>query len=410
MKANSFELINGTRILHIAVPHTRVVHCGLILATGSRHETAPENGIAHFIEHMVFKGTQRRKTYHILNYLESVGGDLNAYTTKEKTVLYASIRSEYLQRAIELLSDIAFHSTFPEKEIAKEKQVIAEEIDMYRDAPEEAIFEDFDGILFPDHPMGRPILGTRETLQTFNQAQLFEYTRRNYAGTRTVLSVVGNVSFEKVVHWAKKYLSDLPAGSKLPPNEPIPAYQKVSKTDETTGQQAHIILGNRAYPRRQGLFVPFYLLNNYLGGPANNTLLNLNIREKYGLTYSIYSSYSPYVDTGAWTAYFACEPRYINRIRDLTLRELRQLRNQRISDLKLSRIKTQLVGQMTINDEQALGQMLAMGKNFLDFGQHFTLEEMVSDLEKVTSSQVLEAANEVFAEDQISTLIFLPEE
>lgn len=409
MKANSLELNNGLRILHIAIPHTRVVHCGIILNTGSRHEIESENGIAHFIEHMIFKGTNRRKTYHILNYLESLGGDLNAYTTKEKTVIYATIRAEYIQRAIELLSDIAFNSTFLEKEIAKEKQVVAEEIDMYRDTPEEAIFEDFDQLLFQKDPLGRPILGSRESIADFNHDQLKQFTQRNYTGSRTVLAVVGNIPFKKVCHWAKKYLSDLPKGKVLPKNKALTQYQARQETTESTGQQAHFLLGNRAYPRRKGLFIPFYLLNNYLGGPANNTRLNLNIREKHGLTYSIYSTYTPFSDTGEWSVYFACEPRYLNRVRNLTLSELKHFRNKKIGSLRLNQIKKQLIGQLTIGHENLLGQMLALGKNELDFNKFFSLEEMALDIEKVTASEILEAANQVFAQDQLSSLIYLPE-
>ena len=396
-------------MVHIEIPYTRAVHCGVIINAGSRDEFENEIGMAHFIEHMIFKGTSNRKTFHILNYLESVGGDLNAYTTKEKTCLYASIPSEHFNRAADLLADITFNSTFPEKEILKEKQVISEEIDMYRDTPEEAIFEDFDYVTFPKHPLGHPILGTKETIESFDREGLKKFVNRNYAAEGIVFSVVGNVPFKKVVKTAEKLFGDR-ALPPLPPQAvPNDAYTIVKLTETIPTQQSHRLIGGLAYPLRKGRYVPFYLLNNYLGGPANNSLLSLNIREKYGLSYNIYSFYSAYSDAGSWGVYFGCEPKNTSRIDQLVRKELDHLRNTKIGSLRLNQIKKQMIGQMILGYEQPVSQMLAMGKNIIDFDNHYLLSELISQVEAVTAEAMLEAAQEIFHPGRLSVLSYLPE-
>lgn len=407
MEIQSIMLENGIQILHKQVPYTQVLHCGFVMDTGSRDELSHEMGMAHFIEHMIFKGTTRRKTFHILNYLESVGGDLNAYTTKEKTCYFASISADYFTRALDLLTDITFNSTFPEKEMVKERQVIAEEIDMYADSPEEAIFDDFDQVLFPGHTLGHPILGSKESISQFTREQLQAFTQRNYAQGKIVFSVVGNVSWKKVLRDVKKYLEPLkiPNGHLRTLNSgnlDSDQRQRVQKKI----QQSHTIIGNRSFPVGHPLYYAFYLLNNYLGGPAMNSRLSLNIREKYGLSYNIYSFNSPYRDTGAWGIYYGCEPGNRDRLESLVRKELKQLRTQTVKDLKLGQIKKQLIGQTRLSYENLLSQTLAFAKEWLNFKRPFSLAENERKIEAVTAEQLMEAANQVFAEDNLRVLIY----
>lgn len=406
MDVKNIELANGLRVLYKQVPYTSTVHCGYIINSGSRDDAREDSGIAHFIEHMIFKGTVRRKTFHIVNYLESVGGDLNAYTTKEKTCFYASLISDYFDRATELLTDITFNSIFPEKEIVKEKQVIFEEIDMYRNAPDEAIFEDFDELIFPGHSLGAPILGTKDTIVRFTQDQLFRHIQDSFTQDNIIFSIVGNVTQAQVNQVIRKYLEPLvlPSGRKA---RILPAqFQQADQEVEITTNQAHEILGGWAYPVRQGHYVPFMLLNNLLGGPAMNSRLSLNIREKYGLTYNISSFYAPYLDSGIWGVYYACEGNNLERIRRMVFRELDTLRNNKLGVLRLNQAKKQLKGQLALGNENLLSQMLGMAKDILDFGNHLSFAEYLATIDAVTESQILEAANEIFARDSLSRITY----
>ncbi len=406
MDTKIIELANGLRVLYKYVPYTRAVHCGYVINSGSRDDALEDAGIAHFIEHMIFKGTARRKTFHIVNYLESVGGDLNAYTTKEKTCLYASMVAEHFDRATELLTDIAFNSTFPHKEIVKEKQVIAEEIDMYRNAPDEAIFEDFDQLIFPDHSLGTPILGTKDSIQDFTQDKLIQHIRKSFTQGQIVFSIVGNVTEAMVRRVIHKYLAPLELPGGLPIRMKPTVSNQLEQDIEITMNQAHEILGGWAYPLRQKHYVPFLLLNNILGGPAMNSRLSLNIREKYGLTYSISSFYAPYLDSGIWGIYYACENGNLNRVRKLVYREMKSLTDNQLGIVRLSQAKKQLAGQITLGYENLLTQMLGMAKDLLDFGNVLSFSDYLEEIESVTAGQVMEAANEIFAKDAVSRLTY----
>ena len=388
------------------IPYTRTVHCGYVINAGSRDDDGDEMGMAHFIEHMIFKGTRKRKTFHILNYLESVGGDVNAYTTKEKTCFYASLASEYLDRATELLTDITFHSTFPVNELAKERQVISEEIDMYRESPDEAIFEDFDEMIFPEHHLGRPILGTKESIRRFEQNDLLRHIRSSFTQGNVVYGIVGNVSEKEVQKIIDKYLTplELPTGSleRVQPNG-----QKIfSKQVAITNGQAHEILGGRAYALRKDRYTPFLLLNNLLGGPAMNSRLNLNIREKHGLTYNISTFYSPFCDSGIWGVYYACEPKNLERIHRMVQKELKELAAKPLGTLRLNQAKKQLSGQMILGYENLLTQMLSMAQDILDFDHILTFADYLEDIESVTALQMQEAAEEVFASQKLSRITY----
>ena len=406
MESRIIELPNGLRIIYQYVSWTRAVHCGYVINSGSRDDMHGEMGMAHFIEHMIFKGTVKRKTFHILNYLESVGGDLNAYTTREKTCLYASMVAEHFERAVELLTDIAFNSTFPEKEIIKEKQVIAEEIDMYRNVPDEAIFEDFDEMIFPDHSLGHPILGTKSSINGFTRNLVKQRISRSFTRDQIVLSIVGNVSEKEVRRIIQKYLShlELPSGNhqRLKPGTNL-LDNKIVPIDQ---EQAHEIIGGRSYPLRKELYVPFLLLNNILGGPAMNSRLNLNIREKHGLTYSIHSFYTPYVDSGIWGVYFACESRNMKRIRRLIFKELKSFQNKPLGNISLNQAKKQLTGQLILSHENLLTQMLSTAADLLDFGSLTPFASYIESIEAVTAAQIQEAARQIFKEEELTTITY----
>lgn len=407
MKSKQFELSNGIRVVYTYVPYTRAVHCGYVIDVGSRDDWEGEMGMAHFIEHMIFKGTVRRKTFHILNYLESVGGDLNAYTTKEKTCLYASLVADYFERATELLTDIAFHSIFPKREIVKEKQVISEEIDLYRNAPDEAIFEDFDQMIFPGHSLGHPILGTKESIRTFTQDRVVAHLGRSFVQDRMVFSIVGNVKEKEVLRVLDKYVASqsIPTSSRqrIRPQSPQLLDHQVV---EIPTDQVHEIIGGRAYALRKDHYIPFLVMNNLLGGPSMNSRLNLNIREKHGLTYNIYSFYSPYLDSGIWGIYYACEQRNLERIRRLVYRELKLLREKPLGVLNLSRAKKQLIGQLTLGAESLLGQMLGTAKELLDFDQVTSFVEYIDAIEAVTAQEIQDTADEIFHQSPFSHITY----
>ncbi len=406
METIVYELQNGLRVIYKYIPYTQTVHCGYVINAGSRDDREGEMGMAHFIEHMIFKGTTKRKTFHILNYLESVGGDVNAYTTKEKTCLYASMVSEYFERATELLTDITFHSTFPEREIVKEKQVISEEIDLYRNIPEEAIFEDFDEMIYPNHSLGHPILGTKDSIRSFTKNKVKNHLDRSFIQDQVVYSIVGNVSRKKVERVIAKYLDplEIPHGEKrlTPPSHT----RNFRQESGIISDQAHIIFGGKAYPLRKDNYVPFLVLNNLLGGPAMNTRLNLNIRERFGLTYNISSFYTPYIDSGIWGIYYACEKSNMERIHKLVWKEMNNLKNKPLGIIRLSQAKKQLAGQMILGHENLLNQMLSMAKDILDFGSIIPQEEFIADIQKVTANQIQDAAHEIFREEEISTIVY----
>lgn len=396
MEAIVFELPNGLRVIYKYIPYTRIVHCGYVINSGSRDDNEKETGMAHFIEHMVFKGTEKRDYFEILNYLDSLGGDLNAYTTKEKTCLYASLRSEYFDRAVDLLTDITFYSTFPSKEVSKEKEVISEEIDMYREAPDEAIFEDFDEMVYPQHSLGHPILGTKESVKSFTRQKTKAHIQHTYTAENIVFSIVGNVSAAEVQEAIDRYLRpQLMIAGNIQRRAPEIAPEKERIVSIPT-QQTHEILGGRAYSLNDPRHVPFLLLNNMLGGPAMNSLLNLNVREKYGLTYSINSFYTPFVDSGIWGIYYACEPKNLGRIRQLVRKELRNLVKNPWDEIQLSQAKRQLIGQMTLSYESLLNQMLGMAKDLLDYGRIIEFNEIVDNVESIQALQLAEVANELF--------------
>lgn len=405
MDIQQITLPNGLRLVH-SPTEGAVAHCAVFLNTGSRDEAEEENGLAHFIEHILFKGTQKRRAYHILSRLENVGGDLNAYTTKEETCIYASFLPEHLERSLELFADILFHSTFPEKEILREKEIIQDEINGYLDTPFDQIFDDFETQLFDGHPLGRNILGTAQSLQTFGKGMVEAFIRRNYRNTGTIICTMGPASFRQVQKMVEKHFSEIPWGLGERPRSGMNGYKPSQKIVERQGYQSHAILGGRAYPMGHPGQWTLTLLSNLLGGAGMNSRLNLSIREKSGLAYHTESSYHPYSDTGVFEIYLGADRANIQRVIQLAQKECNRLRNERLGSLQLQRARQQLKGQVAIAAESKLNVLLSMGKSLLLKDQIQSLGEIYREIDAVDQSGILEMANDILAPEKMSALIF----
>lgn len=404
-----YTLPNGIRIVHKQVPHTQIAHCGIMLDIGSRDELPQQEGLAHFWEHMAFKGTKKRKSFHIINRLETVGGELNAYTTKEKVCFHASVLGLHFEKATELLADIAFHSVFPEKQIEKERSVILEEMAMYYDSPEDALQDDFDQVVFKNHPLGGNILGTPETVRAFTREQLQEFIGENLDTERVVFSSVSSWPFSKVKKIALKYFSDIPHRTserkRLAPDH----YEPQRVTVERPMTQAQCAIGRPSYALPDPRRLPFFMLVNLLGGPGMNSRLNMNLREKYGLVYSIEASYTPFLDTGFLGIYFGTDQKHLDRSHTLISRELKALREKPLTKLQLHNTKEQLMGQLAMSEEGNQSFMLTMAKSILDTGKLDSLNEIFTEIRQVEAGLLQDLANEMFDENRMSYLTFLPE-
>ncbi|TFV93255.1 insulinase family protein [Algoriphagus kandeliae] len=402
------ELANGIRIVHQEVSHTRLVHCGFILNIGSRDETKEQEGLAHFWEHMAFKGTKKRKTFHILNRLESLGGELNAYTTKEKICFYASVLKDHYSKAAELLYDITFNSTFPAKEIEKERQVILEEMAMYRDSPDDSIQDELDALVFENHALGRNILGNEETVGRFTQQDFFDFIASRLDTSQIVFSVVGNISFSKAVRAIEGMLSEIPTKRALYIRSGFKDYQAKAEQVKRDITQSLCGMGRPAYslhdPKRYKLF----LLNNILGGPSMNSRLNMALREKHGLVYSIESSYQPFSDIGFFGIFFGTEEKTLPKAKKIVRKELNRLREKKLGTLQLHMAKEQAMGQMAMAEENYAALMLVFGKSLIDHGKIDPLERIFTQIRQTTAEELLEIANEIFDPNQITDLTYLP--
>ncbi|HZY24928.1 MAG TPA: pitrilysin family protein [Bacteroidales bacterium] len=398
-------LDNGIRLVHHRIPGL-VGHCGLIINIGSRNETASEHGVAHFIEHMLFKGTKKRRAYHILSRLEDVGGELNAYTTKEETAIHASFLKEDYERAIELISDIAFNSVFPEKEIEKEKDVVIDEINSYLDNPSELIFDDFEELIFSDQPIARNILGTPESVKSISGEMLNNFISNNYDTSQMVFCSVGNISDENILRLFRTYFGGIVTNKKVQKNNEFWIYKPASLTKKMDTYQNHCIMGNIAYnlkdKRRMGMF----LLNNILGGQGLNSRLNLSLREKNGLAYNIESSYNPYYDTGVFSIYFGTDSQYLNKSILLATNELKRLRTTKLGTIQLSKAKNQIKGYLARGYENHESLMLSLGKSLVIFDKIDSIEDLCRQIDGVTASELLETANDIFEPGKMSTLIY----
>jgi len=398
-------LNNGIRLVHHRTQGI-VAYCGLIINTGSRDETESEHGIAHLIEHMLFKGTEKRKTYHILSRLEDVGGELNAYTTKEETAVYASFMNEDYERAFEIISDITFNSVFPAREIEKEKDVIVEEINSCLDNPAELIFDDFEELIFPNQAIGRNILGTPATVRSFTQKNISDFISNNYHTNEMVFCSVGNISEARILKLFNKYFSDIP----LKISEIRPAtdwlYKPVSVTSNINTFQNHCILGNIAYNLKDDRRMSMFLLNNILGGQGLNSRLNLSLREKNGLAYNVESNYNPYYDTGVFSIYFGTDSHNLDKSLSIAMTELHRLCSSKLGIIQMSRAKNQIKGYLARGYENYESLMLSLGKSLLAFGKIDSPEEIYTKIDRISSSDLLDTANDIFEPAKLSTLIY----
>jgi predicted Zn-dependent peptidase len=399
------SLDNDIRLVHYRIPGL-VAHCGIIINTGSRDETIAEHGIAHFIEHMLFKGTKKRKAYHILSRLEDVGGELNAYTTKEETAIHASFLKEDYERAIELISDITFHSVFPEKEIEKEKDVVIEEINSYLDNPSELIYDDFEELIFSNRPIGRNILGTPESVKSFSQKKISDFISKNYNSRQMVFCSVGNITDEKILKLFKMHFSDIDTKRRVARTNRNWLYKPASVTKKMDTYQNHCIMGNIAYDLKDKRRMGMFLLNNILGGQGLNSRLNLSLREKNGLAYNVESSYNPYYDTGIFSIYFGTDSQYLNKSISIAMAELKKLRTSKLGTIQLSKAKNQIKGYLARGYENHESLMLSLGKSLLIFNKIDSIEDLCKKIDAVTASELLETANDIFDPSKMSTLIY----
>jgi predicted Zn-dependent peptidase len=400
-----YKLDNGIRLIHHRIPGM-VAHCGLIINSGSRDETISEHGIAHFIEHMLFKGTKKRKAYHILSRLEDVGGELNAYTTKEETAIHASFLKEDYERTIELISDITFNSVFPAKEIEKEKDVVIEEINSYLDNPAELIFDDFEELIFSNQPIGRNILGTPESVRTFSVDKINNFISNNYNTREMVFCSVGNISDEKIITLFKSHFAHIITNTREERKNKIWSYKPASITKKMNTFQNHCIIGNLAYDLKDKRRMGMFLLNNILGGQGLNSRLNLSLREKNGFAYNVESSYNPYNDTGIFSIYFGTDSQYLNKSISIAMAEMKKLSTTKLGAIQLSKAKNQIKGYLARGYENHESLMLSLGKSLLIFNKIDTIEEICRKIDNVTASELLETANDIFEPGKLSTLIY----
>lgn len=451
MKYNTYTLDNGLRIIHLP-SDSKVVYCGYQINAGTRNEEPGEEGLAHFCEHVTFKGTERRKAWHILNCLESVGGDLNAYTNKEGTVYYSAILKEHIARAVDLLTDIVFHSVYPQAEIDKEVDVICDEIESYNESPAELIYDEFENIIFKGSPLGHNILGTAEQVRSFKTEDALRFTRKLYRPDNAIFFAYGDIDFKKLVKLIRKALADDDSGKvaenaansvgklaeeKLPQISQITQisgdensitteksvssvksvgpenYPSVGK--EIAGQtivmqknthQAHVMIGTRAYDVNDSRRMPLYLLNNMLGGPGMNAKLNLALREHNGLVYTVESTMVAYGDTGIWSIYFGCDEHDVKRCLRLVRKELDKFMQKPLSEAQLKAAKKQIKGQVGVACDNRENFALDFGKSFLHYGWEKNVDRLYEQVDEITAEQIQAVAQELFDKDRLTTLIF----
>ena len=421
MKYNTYTLDNGLRIIHLP-SDSKVVYCGYQINAGTRNEEPGEEGLAHFCEHVTFKGTERRKAWHILNCLESVGGDLNAYTNKEGTVYYSAILKEHIARAVDLLTDIVFHSVYPQAEIDKEVEVICDEIESYNDSPAELIYDEFENIIFKGSPLGHNILGTAEQVRSFKTEDALRFTRKLYRPDNAIFFAYGDIDFKKLVRLLKKsFLSEERRVKSEKFNSPEAqaqfniqhstfntqhSFEGQTIVMQKNTHQAHVMIGTRAYDVNDSRRMPLYLLNNMLGGPGMNAKLNLALREHNGLVYTVESTMVAYGDTGIWSIYFGCDEHDVKRCLRLVRKELDKFMLKPLSEAQLKAAKKQIKGQVGVACDNRENFALDFGKSFLHYGWEKNVDRLYEQVDEITAEQIQAVAQELFDKDRLTTLIF----
>lgn len=405
MQYNTATLNNGLRIIHLP-NNSKIAYCGFQIKAGTRNEKPGDEGLAHFCEHVTFKGTQTHTSTAIINKLESVGGDLNAFTNKEDTVFYSAIPVEHFAKAVDVLSDIVFYSIFPQAEIDKEVEVICDEIESYNDSPAELIYDEFENLVFKGHPLGHNILGSTDRVRGFATADAMRFTQQYYRPDNAIFFVYGNIDFKRLVKTLEKLTPKqlqesvvdealVVANGKLP---------ELTILNHDT-HQAHVMIGNRAYSATHPLRIPLYLLNNMLGGPGMNARLNVILRERRGLVYSVESSMVCYGDTGLWSVYFGCDPHDVNRCVRLVKGEFKRLMEKPLPEKTLAAAKKQIKGQLAVACDNNENFAIDFGKSFLHFGDEKDIEKLYQKIDAVTAEQIQQVAKEIFDKDSLATLV-----
>lgn len=398
-------LENGLRIIHQQT-NSPITYCGFIIDVGTRDEAVDEEGMAHLVEHLIFKGTKKRRAWHIINRMENVGGELNAYTTKEETVVYSAFLSMYFLRGLELLVDIIFNSTFPEEELKREVEVVIDEIESYKDSPAELIYDEFESLIFKNHPLGRDILGTPEKLRTYTSKDILKFVRKYYVPNNMAFFVRGNISSKRVVNALSKYMSGIDAQPlnllRLEPSTTCCEYL----AHERGTHQAHVVIGGRAFDYFDNRRMALILLNNILGGPGMNSRLNISLREKKGMVYGVDSTLTSYSDSGVFFIYYGVSREDLKESIELVNKELEDLRNRSLSSLKLSVAKKQLIGQIGISSDNSESLSLGMARTYLRLNHCLSFEDICQEISKITAIQLQEVAQELFDESNLSTLIY----
>ena len=403
-----YTLSNGIRIVHNRITTTKIVHCGLMLNIGSRDENPSNQGIAHFWEHMAFKGTRKRKAFHILNRLDSLGGELNAFTDKEKILFYASIRDVYFEKAIDLLTDITFDSIFPENQIERERNVILEEMAMYLDDPEDSLHDEFDNVIFANHPLGMNILGTQQTVRSFRKKDFRDFIKAHLDTTKIVFSCVGNITLDEVVTLAEKYMGHLPRLTSSVKRKKFKKYRPTELIIHRKVAQSRCAMGRPAYSRKDERRSAFYVLVNILGGSGMNSRLNWALREKHGYVYSIGANYFPFSDTGLFMISFGTEPSQMKKSLELITAELRKLKETPLGIKQMNAAREQLLGHLAMAEENNLSFMISMARSTLDIGKVQPIDETYRRIRETTPEKLRELAKDIFDESQFSYLRMEP--
>ena len=403
-----FRLSNGIRVVHQYLPTTNIVHCGIFLGIGSRDESTSNQGIAHFWEHMAFKGTRRRTSLDIIQSLDSIGGELNAFTDKEKIVFYASVRDNYFERAVDVLTDITFQSIFPTAELEKERGVILEEMAMYFDSPDDSLQDELEAVVYRNHPMGMNILGNEQTVRAFRKKDFVTFFTEHADSGGIVFSCIGGVKLDEVERLAKKYLERKPSFKSDARRKKFNKYKQHEKVLYRGAKQSRCGIGRDAYPLLHENRIPFYLMTNIIGGPGMNSKLSLSVREQHGLVYSIDAQYHAYSDTGMFSIYFGTEPKHVKKCIALIRKEMDKLCDKRLSAREVASAKEQIKGQLALSEENNLGLMIMMGRAVIDHGRVPLLQEVFDKIDAVKATTLQKVANEMFDESKFSYLFMEP--
>lgn len=405
-QVNTYQFKNGMRLIHFVSP-TNVAYCGVSIAAGTRNEEQGEEGMAHFCEHMMFKGTEKRRAWHIINRMEAVGGDLNAYTNKEETVVYAAFMKEHFNRAAELILDIVFHSTFPQHEIDKEREVIVDEIESYQDLPADLIYDHFENLIYKGHSLGHDILGTADNVRRFTTADAMRFTQRLYRPDKMVFFVFGNIDLKKIKNTVERLVEDIvPPIHEEKANEIIVTPTSGIHTEMRHTHQAHVMVGRAAYGSKDDRRIALYFLNNLVGGPGMNSRLNIALRERKGLVYTVDSTLTNYTDTSTWAIYFGCDLQDVDRCLSLVHRELRKLADKPLSYKQFQAALKQIEGQIGVACDNFENYALDMAKSFLHYNRFEGMEDTCRRLKTLTPQMVQEVAQDIFDERNLTTLIF----